>query len=147
MVNMTNRPYVAVRLCPFKFFFRHFSFLCSASVPPVTTSNQYGIVFFAAKLFVVRTQELLFLNQSIGKNPTSEALVLRPKPRAKILKTSIARTRNLLPGTAAIPEIRTRPRSKGSRRPGITASPKSQSYRKPFQNLPACRSPPETFDR
>jgi hypothetical protein len=24
MVDVTNRPYVAVRLCPFKFFFRHF---------------------------------------------------------------------------------------------------------------------------
>src|SRR5260370_40499185 len=102
MVNVTNRPYVAVRLCPLKFFFRHFSFLCSASVPPVTTSNQYGIVFFAAKLFVVRTQELLFLNQSIGKNPASKALVLRPKPRAKILKAS-------MPG----PEIRSEERRVG----------------------------------
>jgi hypothetical protein len=27
MVNVTNRPYVAVRLIPFKFFFRHFRFL------------------------------------------------------------------------------------------------------------------------
>jgi hypothetical protein len=25
--------------------------------------------------------------------------------------------------------------------------PKSRSYRKPFQSLPACRSPPKTFDR
>jgi hypothetical protein len=25
MVDMTNRPYVAVRLGPFKFFFRHFA--------------------------------------------------------------------------------------------------------------------------
>jgi hypothetical protein len=23
MVDVTNRPYVAVRLCPIKFFFRH----------------------------------------------------------------------------------------------------------------------------
>jgi hypothetical protein len=30
MVNVTNRPYVAVRLIPIKFLFRHFSFLCSA---------------------------------------------------------------------------------------------------------------------
>jgi hypothetical protein len=35
VVNVTNRPYVAVRLCPFKFFFRHFALiLCSAGVPP-----------------------------------------------------------------------------------------------------------------
>jgi hypothetical protein len=34
MVDVTNRSYVAVRLIPFKFFFRHFSFLCSAGVPP-----------------------------------------------------------------------------------------------------------------
>jgi hypothetical protein len=34
MVNVTNRPYVAVRLIPIKFFFRHFLFLCSAGVPP-----------------------------------------------------------------------------------------------------------------
>jgi hypothetical protein len=29
MINVTNRPYVAVRLIPFKFLFRHNSALCS----------------------------------------------------------------------------------------------------------------------
>jgi len=32
MINMTNRPYIAVRLIPFKFFFRHFLF--SFVAPP-----------------------------------------------------------------------------------------------------------------
>jgi len=26
VINVPNRPYVAVRLCPFKFFLRHFRF-------------------------------------------------------------------------------------------------------------------------
>src|ERR1700686_3260009 len=33
MVDVTNRPYVAVRLCPLKFFFRHF--LLSSVAPAV----------------------------------------------------------------------------------------------------------------
>jgi hypothetical protein len=34
MVNVTNRPYVAVRLCPLKFLFRHL--LCSSRPMPIT---------------------------------------------------------------------------------------------------------------
>jgi hypothetical protein len=90
MVNVTNRPYVAVRLITIKFFLRHFPFfLCSAGVPPATALNQYRILFFATGLFVIRAQKLLFLNQSIGKNPVSETLVVRLKLRTKTFKVSV----------------------------------------------------------
>jgi hypothetical protein len=35
---VTNRPNIAVRLIPLKFFFRHFSFLCRAGIPPAMSS-------------------------------------------------------------------------------------------------------------
>jgi hypothetical protein len=41
VVNVTDRPYVAVRLIALKFLFRHFSiFLCSAGVPPAVTRDR-----------------------------------------------------------------------------------------------------------
>jgi hypothetical protein len=51
MVNVTNRPYVAVRLIPIKFLFRHFSFLCgagqtgfgSAGVPPAEIYKSHAM--------------------------------------------------------------------------------------------------------
>jgi hypothetical protein len=41
MVNVTNRPYVAVRLCPLKFFFRHFRFSSGAKAPNLR--SRFGV--------------------------------------------------------------------------------------------------------
>jgi len=45
MVNVTNRPYVAVRLIPFKFFLRHFRFAPSSVLAGTVLSK--SVVYFA----------------------------------------------------------------------------------------------------
>jgi hypothetical protein len=41
MINVTNRPYVAVRLIPLKFFFRHFLFSSGAKAPNL--DSRFGV--------------------------------------------------------------------------------------------------------
>src|SRR5208282_5304835 len=130
MVNVTNRPYVAVRLRPFKFLLCHLLLApCGAGALARVSLNQNRIVFPAVNLFVVRAKKLSFLNQAIGKNPTSEALVLRLESRAKILTRVLPQFVNTLIGFRPTDPHRTEK----------TPPPNPPLGQKPLQNLPPCR--------
>ena len=82
MVNVTNRPYVAVRLCPFKFFFRHFRFLCSAGRPAV---SQISISSTDTACETSPAAPDQPLRSSRGKTPASA-----PDPKPAATDTTIA---------------------------------------------------------
>jgi hypothetical protein len=80
MVNVTNRPYVAVRLIPIKLFFRHILYLLGFQL----RRNQIVTVSF-----VIRANELFFLYQFPGNLPVELTEIFR-KPLAENLKAAMS---------------------------------------------------------
>jgi len=81
MIDVSDRPYIAVRLITLKFLFRHNSALFAPSFS-LLAQNQ---IFFAStlKLLIVGAEELLSFNQPLGSNPLLKLLELFLKPSSE----------------------------------------------------------------
>jgi hypothetical protein len=79
MIDVTNRPDVAVRLITIKFLFRHFLYLLGF---PLRRTQ------ITAVSFVIRANEFFFVHQLCGNLPLELIEIFR-KPLAENLKTAM----------------------------------------------------------